>query len=524
MAAFDIGRSGERNFVGMCHIDYVDVDDVVSVPEEFEGNIADDITLVEDVEWSRIYLEQPGSQFQENWADASGDTVARSILSGNIAKDRLALMPNLWKMKGHRYLALITTPNGDQLLMGTKSEPCQIRVPLRSLGGKNVDSDTAGYDIAFTLERSIPVPFYHGTPPTPSTPGSCDDATVKTTDDSTEVMTIASGAEGQLPESVIPYDDAAGDEQTTAPANTDYDGTYLLRNGPIPRRQVLNSASDPANATYACLADLLNGTLPVAGDANVKTTDGGTLVGTIPANSSGDLPESVVDYIDPSGASQTTSADDTNYSGGYLRKNMAFDVRTLKSGIAYRFGPELWSGESTSYGTGSEGALFAAGWFNYTPPLYPDRVQYLVDWYTLGVNNKFGNTTRFTNESGSAAATSGNRYVLDHLTGLMRYIPGTLPTADTWANALAAAEAATFGSYTDWHLDSKDTMKTVKLNQGSSPLNYGPYLITASLWTCTTKGASTTVAYRYLDTYAQSAEHAKTNSNSWIYVRKFHND
>jgi hypothetical protein len=111
-------------------------------------------------------------------------------------------------------------------------------------------------------------------------------ALVRTTDASTVVLNAAAGAASNLPQSVIKYTDAANTAQVTASSDTEF-STTLRPATVVPRRQILNSAGNAANATFADLDDLISNTLPVAGDATavVKNLNGTTLVTeAIPAN------------------------------------------------------------------------------------------------------------------------------------------------------------------------------------------------------------------------------------------------
>lgn len=168
-----IARFEDRNFVGICHYDVVDVKYVVSVPAELSGNVASAVVLTDGASWSRVYLEDDGGVLSDQWKVEGGDQYSDAQATGPIAKDRLALMPNLWKLKGQRYLVVATTRNGDQLLMGRKETPCMVRVVNRTTGdGDQMETDRNEYRIVMSLVRRLPVPFYQGTIPDP-TPVGC---------------------------------------------------------------------------------------------------------------------------------------------------------------------------------------------------------------------------------------------------------------------------------------------------------------------------------------------------------------
>lgn len=174
MAAPPIEHMTERNLVGLCYLDVVEVEDVASVGDELQGNVADTVVLKAGKAWSRVYLES-GGEFAERWPMVGGVQHSAATIAGDIAKDRLALMPLLWKMKGRRYLVLFTNQNGDQLLMGRLETPALAKVVSRTTGDKeNLERDRNGYSILFSLNRRLPVPFYGGTAPEPpAPPGTC---------------------------------------------------------------------------------------------------------------------------------------------------------------------------------------------------------------------------------------------------------------------------------------------------------------------------------------------------------------
>jgi hypothetical protein len=187
-----IGRMSERNLVGLCHLDVVAVDDVASVPPEAAGNVASAVVLNEGASWSRVYLDDAGGRFVEKWVLKAGDQHSEAEISGAIAKDRLALMPQLWRMKGKRYLVLFTTQNGDTLLMGRVETPAIALVSERRAGdAEQLQNDRNEYRISFTLQRRHPVPFYLGELPEPP-PSTCDPVTAQL--NSTTIGTPASGS------------------------------------------------------------------------------------------------------------------------------------------------------------------------------------------------------------------------------------------------------------------------------------------------------------------------------------------
>lgn len=295
--------------------------------------------------------------------------------------------------------------------------------------------------------------------------------------------------------------------------------------------------------------------LIIVGSSLVYTTDGLTLVDQILAEQTYNLRQSVIQYVNAAGSNTATSAYNTRYDGATnLFPDLTVSRRELyddtpaplglyvtlddlindtvpqvpaaatPSGIVYQFGYGLASGQTVTYRTGDEGSYRAAGFFEYTRPSYPSSFASLAsgDWYTLAANNIHGNTTRFTNTAGGAAATSGDRIIQDHLTGLEWWIPGSLPSATTWNNAIDACEAATSGSLTDWLMPNDRMLDSITQDNQAQPLNYSPFSISSNLWTSTTDPNTTTSARRVLTaTNGNIASDPKGSNNTYIYCRKF---
>jgi hypothetical protein len=269
--------------------------------------------------------------------------------------------------------------------------------------------------------------------PGTTTTKTAPDGTIRTTDGLTPVGAVLSNGTFDLQQSVIKYIDAAGAAQVTAASDTEYSGGTLRPAAVVPRRQVLNTAGNPANATYADLDDLVAGTLPIAQDGTVTINNSvPTLLHTVPVVSNGAATQAIAD--------STITKPDATTEG--LPATVALDVRDYRSGIAYQFGGSAWSGQSASYRTGDEGDLWASGWFGYTPPVYPLSFARLgADRVTLAENNIHGNTDRFTDRSGGQ--TYSDDIVQDHLTGTEWY--RVLQSAATWNDAIDGAIALSVG-------------------------------------------------------------------------------
>ena len=165
----------------------------------------------------------------------------------------------------------------------------------------------------------------------------------------------------------------------------------------------------------------------------------------------------------------------------------------------------LKTNQSTSYRTGDDGDL---------------EMGIGASFSTLSNNNIWGNTNRFTDETG--AQTYTNNFVLDHLTGLMWHkIPNAL---DTWNNAIDGCLAYAGGTFTDWFLANINQHMTI-MSWGASAigLNYAPFSISSAefYWTSTTLPSGTTNAIRLNNISSLPVAQIKTNTSKYLYCRKW---
>ena len=201
----------------------------------------------------------------------------------------------------------------------------------------------------------------------------------------------------------------------------------------------------------------------------------------------------------------------------------------LGDAIIYQGGDLLSSGQNTVYRAGDEGTMNADGRFSYNPTIGRNTIRQrivgngsIANWSTLVNNNIHGNTNRFTNRSGGAPATTGNRIIQDHLTGWEWYVPSSLATLANWNTAINNGVALnTTLSETGWYLPNDRLLDTITYDEPSIVLNYGGFLVTVNLWTSSTQPNSTTLA-KYLGTGGQIGAVAKTsNAQSAIFCRRF---
>jgi hypothetical protein len=166
------------------------------------------------------------------------------------------------------------------------------------------------------------------------------------------------------------------------------------------------------------------------------------------------------------------------------------------------------SGQVTSFRTGDDGDL---------------EMGIGASFSILSDLNIFGTNQRFTDELGGQTYT--NKFVLDHLTGLMWYIG--LTTATQWNGAIDGALASTQGAFTDWILPNINQLVSICnfSTVTNALLNYSPFNIaittsTDRIWTSTTFANTTANAYT-LQSNSTFAGTGKSTSQSYIICRKF---
>jgi hypothetical protein len=167
------------------------------------------------------------------------------------------------------------------------------------------------------------------------------------------------------------------------------------------------------------------------------------------------------------------------------------------------------TGQTTSYRTGDDGDIEAGRLTSFT---------------TLGENNPFGNTNRFTDELGGTTYTKN--IVIDWSTyngsTVLGYYRVVNASDVTWNTAIDSAAALSIVGYTSgWRLPNKREMENI-CNYGSvlllsySPMNLGGFTI----WISTTYLASTTLAYTLANSWVNLS--TKTGlSGRWMACRTF---
>jgi hypothetical protein len=195
------------------------------------------------------------------------------------------------------------------------------------------------------------------------------------------------------------------------------------------------------------------------------------------------------------------------------------EISTSGGGGATPVGATLMkSGQQTVYRTGDDGSIQAGR---------------ATDFFTLAVNNPFGNTNRFTDELGGS--TYANDIVIDWSTYdtvagtvLGYYFTGSSFGNFNWNDAIDNALSHTVGSYTTgWYLPNRKEMDNLCNDgiAGGNKLNYAPFNLATSVtfWTSTTSGRNTGTAYIFATLQPYTFyEYNKTSTRAvYFYARQF---
>jgi hypothetical protein len=151
------------------------------------------------------------------------------------------------------------------------------------------------------------------------------------------------------------------------------------------------------------------------------------------------------------------------------------------------------TGQTTSYASGDDGDLEAGREVNF---------------FTLAVNNPFGNTNRFTALDGSQTYT--NNIVIDWSTfdgsKVLGYYRGDQTTSRTWTDAISNANTRNVAGFTGWRLTNLKELLNLCNYSFLQILNYEP--INGVINTLST---STTVASNTAQHYAVSGSTGVTS-------------
>lgn len=146
-----------------------------------------------------------------------------------------------------------------------------------ALGQWEVNTTCAPVTVQLVDSESTPIGSPVLLPSGSSQNIAAPDGTVKTTDGSTTVVTVPSGNEEPLPQSAVPYKDAADADQVTPASDTAFASGTLRPSTQVPRRALtVNSVAMPHYATLDRLLDNAIPNIPVVDetDAPVGAADG----------------------------------------------------------------------------------------------------------------------------------------------------------------------------------------------------------------------------------------------------------
>jgi hypothetical protein len=177
-------------------------------------------------------------------------------------------------------------------------------------------------------------------------------------------------------------------------------------------------------------------------------------------------------------------------------------------------------GSLTSYQAFDEAAIYAAGFFDITRPLYPTHFAELgANFVTLSENNLHGNLNRFTDRNGLQVYSDG--IIRDHLTSYEWYYP--IVAANNWTTAVSQCAALVVGGDSDWYLPPMGVLDSIVNNNGGVLLNYAPFniVISIGLWSSTTTPTATTQALPLLSNGAFQSYNKGTSTLRWVAVRRF---
>ena len=166
------------------------------------------------------------------------------------------------------------------------------------------------------------------------------------------------------------------------------------------------------------------------------------------------------------------------------------EVKSQSTGVAPVGATLMKTGQTVVYRTGDDASTSSEG--------------RATDFTTLGVNNPFGNTNRFTDELGGSTYT--NDIVIDWSTydtvagTVLGWYRLAMPTVGTytWNQAIDNALAFSIGTFTTgWKLANTVEYSSL-FNWANAPvnkINYAPFSLVGDFWTSTTDFHATTSAF-----------------------------
>jgi hypothetical protein len=192
------------------------------------------------------------------------------------------------------------------------------------------------------------------------------------------------------------------------------------------------------------------------------------------------------------------------------------EVKSQSTGVAPVGATLMKTGQTVVYRAGDDASTSSEG--------------RATDFTTLGVNNPFGNTNRFTDELGGTTYT--NDIVIDWSTydgaTVLGYRRTINPSNVNWDTAIDACLALSIGTFTSgWRLPNRAEMFNICLHEGTTfnyPLNYAPFNISPAtvFWSGTTNAGNTTQAFTLTNNAAATlSTSGKTSNGRYFPCRVF---
>lgn len=153
----DIKKPNGNNLGGVIRFNFIDVNDVESIPDSIDDVVSEAVVLKEGAQWSCGYGTQFSIGYSEPTESTNAGTIYKKSFDASCPQD-CAENKNLFRLKRNkRFILDIYTSNGLRLLVGTIEEPLQF---TSNLATKTQMTELAGYVIKFYGDGSLPSPIY----------------------------------------------------------------------------------------------------------------------------------------------------------------------------------------------------------------------------------------------------------------------------------------------------------------------------------------------------------------------------
>jgi len=192
-------------------------------------------------------------------------------------------------------------------------------------------------------------------------------------------------------------------------------------------------------------------------------------------------------------------------------------IKIKAGGVAPVGATLMKTGQTTSYRTGDDGDIEAGR---------------ATDFFTLAVNNPFGNTNRFTDELGGTTYTNDiviDWSTYDNIAGtVLGYRRTVNPSNVNWDTAIDQCLLVSIGTFTSgWRLPNRAEIFNIMVHEGATlnyPLNYAPFNISLAtiFWSATTNATTTTQAFSLANNASATlASAVKTSNGRYFPCRTF---